>query len=287
MADNQTVKRRRLGNELRRLREEAGHSREVVAEHMEWSNAKVWRIEAGKVGVRVRDVSELCVLYNALDAELVATLKKLALEARTTEKSWWHQYGDVLPDWFQIYVNLEDGASEIRGYESELVPGLCQTPDYAEAVHRASQPDSTGEEIRRLVDLRMARQAILERPRSEAPRVWLILNEAVLRRRVGNAEIMRAQLARLREIAAMPGITIQVQTFAAGAHASMLNGFYMLNFKDPETRPIVYIEGATSALYLEKAAEIDTYTVAFEHLQTSATKLVALEGLIDNILKEF
>ncbi|MFF7249607.1 helix-turn-helix domain-containing protein [Embleya sp. NPDC008237] len=296
MADNQTVTRRRLGNELRSLREAAGLSREHVAEHMEWSNAKVWRIESGKVGIRSHDVTMLCRLYSATD-ELTSVLGQLAREARATVKSWWHTYNDVLPDWFGVYVNLEDGAAEIRAYEAELIPGLFQTPEYAGAILRAAQPDATDEEIERRVGLRMARQKILERPRAEAPRLWMIINEAALRRRVGGPAVMRAQLTRLQETAAKPGIHIQVLKFSAGAHTSMLNAFSMLTFRDTATpaeaggrsaaRPVVYLEQLTSALYLEKAHEIDAYTVAFEHLQANATRPAALNAMIDEILKEF
>ncbi|MFI1386729.1 DUF5753 domain-containing protein [Embleya sp. NPDC020886] len=196
------------------------------------------------------------------------------------------------------YVRTTRGEQTRTLHTYRVTQRKCITT--ADAILRAAQSDVTNEEIERRVALRMARQQVLERPRTEAPRLWMIINEAALRRRVGSPEVMREQLTRLKETAAKPGIHIQVLKFSAGAHASMLNAFSMLTFRDATAaqgsaeaesrsaaRPVVHLEQLTSALYLEKAHEIDAYTVAFEHLQANATRPAALNTMIDEILKEF
>lgn len=282
---NPTVQRRRLGTELRRLREAAQLTREQVAEHMEWSNAKVWRIETGKVGVRARDVKDLCDLYQA-PTEMTKVLESLAKEARASRRSWWHAYNDVIPDWFSVYVELEGAASSISAYEAELIPGLLQTEDYARTIHRAMQVETPDGEIERQVALRMQRQQLLTRSDPSPPRLWAIVNEAALRRPVGSRDAMRAQLEHLRELAARPNVTLQVLPFDAGAHASMINAFSILGFPDSQDPSVVYIESLTGALYLEKPHEVDRYNVAFDHLKASALNTTASAALINRVAKE-
>jgi hypothetical protein len=143
-----------------------------------------------------------------------------------------------------------------------------QTEDYAAAVLSAAQPSATADEMERQLAARATRQALLTA--GNPLYVWAVLDEAVLRRQVGGAATMRAQLNRLREIAALPNVTLQVLPFDAGAHASMGTSFELLHFPEPSDTAIVYIEDQTTSQYLETAADIDRYTLVFDHLRASA-----------------
>lgn len=272
-----TVKRRRLAAELRKAREASGLTIEEVAEKLEWSSAKISRIENARVSVLPRDVKFLLSTYGHRDTEeLWDVLLTLARESR--QKGWWHQYGDAIPDWFQIYVGLEAEAISLNCYRPEFVDGLLQTRDYARAVHRASLPNATAEEIEQLVEVRMARQDLLIS--DDAPHLWLILNEAVIRRQVGGPAVMREQLERLAEVADLPSVTIQVVPFAAGAHASMDSGFTVLGFPEDTDPKVVYLEYHSGSLYLEKQADVSRYKLIFDHLRAAALPVEASKALI-------
>lgn len=261
-----TVKRRRMGIELRKLREAAGLTLEQVGEEMEWSRSKVSRIENARVVLRARDVGDLCELYNAT-GEQREMLIRLARQAK--EKGWWAPYSDAIPDWFEIYVGLEAEAKSLRNYEAEFVPGLLQSREYASALHRASMVSATTEEIERQVDVRMARQEFLRRP--GAPRLWTVLNEAVIRRPVGSRDDMVDQLRHLVETAkSLPNLTLQVLPFQSGAHPAMLGAFMILEFPEAGDRDVVYLENVAGGLYLEKPSETERYALIFDHIRMKA-----------------
>lgn len=234
------------------------------------SRAKLFRLEAGKNSVKPQDVAVLCARYGVRSEEVEA-LQTLAVE--TQNSSWWHVYGDdAVPDWFSHYVDLEASASSIRTYEAEAVPGLLQTRDYAWAVYRTYLPDVDDTEIERRVEVRMRRQAIFDRPKP--PTLHVVLNEAVLLRTVGCAEVMRAQLAKLRRAAKRPEITIDVLPLRAGAHPAMNGSFARLDFPDPAEDPsVVYIESAISAAYLQKPAQLARHDAIFEQILTGTIPL--------------
>jgi transcriptional regulator with XRE-family HTH domain len=272
-----TVKRRRLAAELRRRRDQAGLTIEEVAGQLEWSAAKISRIENARVSVLPRDVKFLLSTYGLTDRdEIWDPLLGLARESR--QKGWWHQHGDAIRDWFEVYVGLEAEAATKSEYTPEFVPGLLQTRDYASAVHRATLPTATDDEIERLVSVRMTRQELLAS--SDALHPWFIINEAVLRRVVGGHAIMREQLTRLAEASLLPNVTLQVVPFSGGAHASMDGSFSILGFPDPADSNIVYIEYQTGALYLEKREEVDRYKLIFDHLRAQALPVDASRALI-------
>ncbi|WP_245666722.1 helix-turn-helix domain-containing protein [Actinomadura latina] len=260
------MKRRRLAGELRRHREALGLTLDEVAERLEWSNAKISRIENARVGVLPRDVKYLLNVY-AVEDEAREVLLTLAREAR--QKGWWHSYGEAIPPWFEVYVGLESDAVTMDKYESEHIPGLLQTADYARAVFEAF-PAEDGAEIDKRVELRMARTARLTA--SDAPKFWAVLNEAVIHRRVGGDQAMRAQLAYLRDMATRPNITLQVLPFDAGAHPAMSGAFTILGFPEPTDPKVVFMEGQTGGLYLEKPHEIERYSLAFDHLRAAALR---------------
>ncbi|GAA4231971.1 helix-turn-helix transcriptional regulator [Actinomadura meridiana] len=260
------MKRRRLAGELRRLRDAAGLTLDDVAEQLEWSNAKVSRIENARVSVLPRDVKYLLNVYG-IEGEAREVLLALAREAK--QKGWWHSYGEAIPAWFEVYVGLESDAVTMDAYESEHVPGLFQTADYARAVFQSFPIDEEAE-IDKRVELRMARTERLTVP--GAPKFWAVLNEAVIHRLVGGDHTMRAQLAHLRDLAKLSNVTLQVLPFDAGAHPAMSGAFTILGFPEPSDPKVVYMEEQTGGLYLEKPPEIERYTMAFDHLRAAALR---------------
>ncbi|CNG58208.1 Uncharacterized protein conserved in bacteria [Mycobacterium tuberculosis] len=261
-----TVKRRRLAAELRQQRERLGLTIEEVAERLEWSTAKVSRIENARVGVLPRDVKYLLNVYG-VEGEARDVLMALAREAR--QKGWWHSYGEAIPTWFEVYVGLESDAVSMERYDAEHVPGLLQTAEYARGVFEAFPIDDETE-IEKRVALRMARSEYLT---SEGgPKFWAVLNEAVIRRQVGGARTMQDQLHHLGEMAKLPNVTLQVLPFDAGAHPAMSGSFTLLGFPEPSDPKVVFMETQTGGLYLEKAHEIIRYTLAFDHLRAAALR---------------
>jgi transcriptional regulator with XRE-family HTH domain len=278
-----TVKRRRLAAELRHHREAAGLTIDDVAERLEWSSAKISRIENARVSVLPRDVKFLLSAYGLTDRdEAWDVMLTLARESR--QKGWWHRYGEAVPDWFEVFVGLEADAATIQGYDAEFVPGLLQTQEYARAVHRAQLMTATDEEIEQRVKVRMARQELLTF--DGAPQVWLVLNEAVIRRLVGGRAAMHGQLTRLLETASLPNVTLQVLPFSAGAHPAMDGSFKILGFPEPADPNIVYFEYHTGALYLEKRQEVQRYSLMFDHLRASAQPVDASRALITRVAGE-
>jgi transcriptional regulator with XRE-family HTH domain len=264
-----TVRRRRLATELHRLRQASKMTIEHVAEALEWSSGKVSKIENARVSVMPRDARRLLDIYGITEGQEREMLLSLARESR--ERGWWQQYGQAVPEWFATYVGLEAEASTISTYQAETVPGLLQTQRYAVALHRAELMNATEEEIERHVAVRMERQARLKQP--DAPQLWVVLNEAVLRRMIGERAIMHEQLAKLAEAAATPNITLQVLPFSAGAHASMDSAFSIISFDPPTDGEIVYFEHPTCSLYVEKPDEVARYKLVYEHLRAASLSL--------------
>jgi transcriptional regulator with XRE-family HTH domain len=260
-----TARRRRLATALRRLREAHNLSCDDAGKAVGWSESKVSRIETGRVGIRQPDLERLLDLYEVTGETRTALL---TLGRQAAHRGWWHSYADALPSWFEAYVGLEDGAKSLFTYQNQLVHGLMQTEDYAAAVIRAAQPAASADEVERQLAARATRQALLTA--GNPLQVWAVLDEAVLRRLVGGATTMRAQLHRLREIAALPNVTVQVLPFDAGAHASMGTSFELLQFPEAGDTAIVYIEDYTTSQYLETAADLERYTLIFDHLRASA-----------------
>lgn len=259
-----TVRRRRLAGELRRLRDSAQLTIEEVADKLECSASKISRIETGHVGVTPRDVRDLLELYGLNGNEREA-LVQLAREART--RGWWHAYNEVFTG---AFVGLEADASSLRAYQALLVPGLLQTERYAHTVIRAMRPDAEEIDVSRRVAARRERQRLLTDP--APPDYWAVIDEAVLHRQVGGAEVMVEQLARLVEMAGLPHVTIQVVPFHTGAHPGMEGPFLILGFPEQADPDVVYVESTTSGLYLEMPADVHRYALLFDHLRATALK---------------
>jgi len=260
-----TARRRRLATALRQLREERGLSCTDAGKAVGWSESKVSRIETGRVGIRQPDLERLLDLYEVTGDARPALL---TLGRQATHRGWWHSYSDALPAYFESYVGLEDGAKSLVTYQNQLVHGLMQTEEYAAAVLQAGQPTATSDEVERQLAARATRQALLTS--SNPLLMWAILDESVLRRMVGGTAIMRKQLHRIHEIAGFPNVTMQVLPFDAGAHASMGTSFELLQFPEVGDTAIVYIEDLSTSQYLETPADIERYTLIFDHLRASA-----------------
>jgi hypothetical protein len=210
----------------------------------------------------------------------------LNLAQHANSLGWWSSYDDVMPDWFETYVGLEQATSLIRTYELQFVPGLFQTEDYARAVTVLGHRSASADEIERRVALRLQRQQILARP-DAAPRVWAVIDESALRRPLGGRDVMRAQLKRLIELTEMPQVTLQVMPFDRGGHSAAGGAFAILRFAAAELPDIVYIEQLTGALYLDRPAETDHYREVMNSLsaeaETPAETERQLKGLISEI----
>jgi transcriptional regulator with XRE-family HTH domain len=269
-----TVRRRRLGTELRRLRMEAGLTIDQVADRLECSESKVSRLETGRVTALPRDVRDMLALYGVSE-EHREELLQVAREAR--KKGWWHAYSDVPRS---AYVGFESAADRISSYETTLVPGLLQTTAYARAVIRALNPGVHPEEIEQTVELRRFRQALLTR--DEPPMIHWVLDEAVLRRPVGGRDLMREQLRSLIVAAELPTVTICVLPFEAGEHVGMYGPFTILGFRDAAESEMVYLEHATRESYLEAEQEVRQYRLAFDQLcEVALTPAESVDFLTD------
>ncbi|WP_372405862.1 helix-turn-helix domain-containing protein [Streptomyces luteireticuli] len=264
--------RRQLGRYLRDLRNQAGLTVRAAARELERAEATIWRIETGQTSMRSVDVEIMCRLYGAPD-EVMRALKALAKE--TKAKGWWHAYGDILPDGFDVFIGLEEATERLYWYESELVPGLLQTEEYARTIMRAGLPDEAPDEIERRVQLRVARQRLLTRYTNPVE-CSVVLGEMVLRRPIGERTMMAGQLHHLAEASDLPNVTVRVVPSDTGLHLGVLSGpFGILRFprtsdgKEVEP-PIVYAEGLTGALYLDRAVELEQYESVFGSIWNSA-----------------
>jgi transcriptional regulator with XRE-family HTH domain len=258
-----TVLRILLGTQLRRLRESRNITAQDAARAIRGSESKISRIELGRNAVRELDIADLLNLYGITESAEREQL--LALASQANQPNWWHRYQDVLPGWFHTYLGLEESADSIRSFDSQFVPGLLQTEDYAAAIIQLGQ--YSREETDRLVFLRTERQ---RRFASGGLRLRAIIDEAALRRPAGCPSMMRRQLAYLLEISDRPGLTIQVSPFLTGAWYAAPGSFSILQFAADDLSDVVYVEQLTSALYLDKRADVDPYIEAMERISASA-----------------
>jgi transcriptional regulator with XRE-family HTH domain len=261
-----TVRRRRLGSELRRLREDHSIKLEEVAERLGVAASTLSRIETGKAPTKSVYLTAMLEMYGVTDPAQRQVLVDMAREGH--RKGWWSVYDDVLPTGFGIYVGLEAEAAGLRAFESDAVQGLFQTPDYARAILREVQVRDTDEQVERLVDLRMKRQEVLER--NPPLDVWMILDEAVVRRTIGGPGVMAGQLARLVEESKKPNVTLQVLPFETGSHAGLRGPFSILEFPERADADVAYVESVAGIIYLEKEREVRTCAEAFDRLRAAA-----------------
>ncbi|GAA3623496.1 helix-turn-helix transcriptional regulator [Kineosporia mesophila] len=284
-----TVPRRQLGRYMRDLRGQARMTVRAVAKELEWSEGKIWRIETGKSSLRSHDAELMCRVYGA-NVEMTGVLTALAKE--TKSRGWWHSYGDVIPEYFDVYIGLEESASEFRWYEENLVPGLLQTRPYAQAIIESDNPEVGPTEIARRVGVRTGRGALLTRA-TAPPRFQAVIGEAVLRSPVGGAETMHGQVEHLLKLAQLEHVQVRVMPFDAGLHTGLHSGsFITLGFpktldghdSEPTT---VYIESLTGALYLDRPAELSRYNAVWEGLWGSCLDDLASAELMRQAARRF
>ncbi|MQA95343.1 MAG: helix-turn-helix domain-containing protein [Streptosporangiales bacterium] len=273
-----------LGTQLRRLREGKQISREDAGEAIRASHAKISRMELGRVGFKSRDILDLLTLYGVDEPEKRAAYLDLA--ERANSPGWWQKYNDLMEDWFETFVGLEEAASVIRTYEVQFVPGLLQTRDYARAVIMLGHPGATDEDIERRVDLRMTRQDLLSR--SNAPKIWAVIDEGALRRPFGGPEVMRAQLEHLIQLtdSGQSNVQLQVMPFQYGGHAAAGGPFTILRFSERDLPDVVYLEQLTSAIYLDKRDEVDHYMMVMDRLCIEAEARKKTTKLLQSYVKE-
>ncbi|MFH9013802.1 helix-turn-helix domain-containing protein [Streptomyces sp. NPDC017943] len=280
MAGSPTARRRRLSIELKKLRETSTLTCAQVGEALDWSGSKVNRMETGSGRVQPSDIDALCRFYGTSD-ELREFLKSLARQAKL--RGWWQVHGSGVPEWFNIYIGLEQEATTFRQYQSELVPGLMQTEAYAAELHQAGGHMSA-EDTAKAVRVRMERQAMLRQP--DAPDAWFIVNESALRHVIGDRLLMQKQLRHVLEMAHLPSVTLQVLPFDSGTYPTT-GSFTMLGFPAPEDPDVVYRDGITDAVYLEGEHHVREYTRAFDGLRAAASSPQRSALLIESILKDY
>jgi transcriptional regulator with XRE-family HTH domain len=254
---------------------------EEVAGRLMVSQSKISRLENGRRSISQRDVRDLCDVYNVDDERVRAGLMEMARESR--QRGWWHEFSDIP---YSVYIGLEAEASSIRAYESSFVPGLLQTQEYAEAVVLGTQPDTDTTAVRRRVEVRIKRQSRIY-GENQLGSLWAVIDEAVLRREVGSRAVMFQQLQQLLDLSARSNINLQVIPFSHGAHPGMTGTFSLMEFPESADSTVVYFEGVTSDLYLEKDADVRRYTGLYDHLRAAALSVAESRSLIAKIAEGY
>lgn len=284
-----TVRRMLLGHELREHREARGISRDEAGNRIRASASKISRMELGRVGFKLRDVEDLLKLYGVTDRKLIKQYLDIARESN--KAGWWKEFGDSLHKWFARYVGFEEAADHIRIYESQFIPGLLQTEEYArEIISGGVETDLVTEQR---IEARLKRQERLET--DQLMRMWVILDEAAVRRPIGGKsrgrEIMRGQLRRLIQLSEdYENITLQIVPFEVGAHAAEAGSFTLLRYSDFELADLLYIEQLTDGEILDRRSVVEVYTKAMTRLSVAAAtpdeSLDMLRGMLEDLEKD-
>ncbi|MFJ4918919.1 helix-turn-helix domain-containing protein [Streptomyces sp. NPDC088725] len=272
-----------LGRRLQDLRERSGLKREEAARLLRVAPATIRRMETAEVTLKIPYVQVLLRAYGITEAESDAFVE---LTEEANKPGWWQRFHDILPDWFSMYVSLEGAAALLRSYEPHFVPGLLQTEAYARAVMQAGAVgQSQPEDIERHVALRMRRQSLLTR--EDAPKFWVIMDETVLRRPVGDSpDVMREQIDRLAEASAMPNVTLQIAEFASGHHPGTYGPFVIFRFAVPELPDMVYSEYLTGAVYLDARPEVATHLEVMDRMAAQAATAQRTKEILKDVRKE-
>jgi transcriptional regulator with XRE-family HTH domain len=273
-----------LGRQLEELRSRAGLTYQEAGAAIGVSHSTIRRMEAAKVArLRLADAEKLLRVYGVTDEQEIDTFLKSVREAN--KRGWWHTYRDVMPDWFAAYLSLEQAALQIRAYESQFVHGLLQTREYARALLTAANPHAPAEATERRVALRMRRQELLAR--DTPPRVWVVMDETVLRWPVGGTDVMRAQIDHLIEVQRLPQVTLQIMPFTNGPHPAMRAGaFQLFRFRARELPDVVYLDGLVGAVYLDKGDDVVVYRETLDRVSAQATPTRRTEAVLERIRKD-
>jgi transcriptional regulator with XRE-family HTH domain len=276
-----TLRRRRLGSELKKCREQAGLTQEQVSRYFEWHAAKVTRIETARVAVTPRDVKDLLTLYGVDDEDYRETLMNMARLSR--ERTWWTDYRDLMRP--GNFVGLEAEASWSRVWEPIVLPGLLQTEEYMRALMRTGRRADAPESVDRRVALRLRRQ--LRLTEANPLHLWAVIDQSVPLRLVGGKDVMREQLQRLLDIGQLPNVNIQILPFDAGEHPYMGGSAALLEFPEIAHSDVVYLEGLAGDYYEEQPAEVARYRDEFERLTVRALDVNASADMIKALLDGF
>jgi transcriptional regulator with XRE-family HTH domain len=271
--------RRKLGIELRRLREAVKMTADEAAEQLELSASTISRSETGKVNVHPRDVDAMLRIYGLTDERKREAL--LALARKSRERGWWHAYRNVLAPDVVSHISIEDGANQIRSFQTMLVPGLLQTEEYSRAVAAIFPRPEPPEVVDQQVEIRQRRQEILRR-HDEVP-LHVILDESVLRRPIGGDTVMRKQLLHLLELTESLNVTLQVAAYEAGAYAGLGGPFTLFGFAEPMDLAIVHVENQRSFFLIEDEDDIRHYDVVFQRVQKAALPVAESSALVKRI----
>ena len=266
MSIGPTVRRRRLGSELRRLREAHSFKLEEAADKLGLAASTLSRIETGKAPTRTAYLATMLEMYGVADAGQRQVLTEMAREGH--RKGWWAVYDDVLPTGFDVYVGLEGEAAALRVFEDQVVHGLLQTEAYARTVMTSVRRRHQPRQIERAVELRMQRQKVLTR--DDPLKLWCILNEPVISRMIGGPEVMRDQLGHLLEVSEWPHVTLQVLPLSSGVHPALNGPFCILEFPERGDPDVVYSEGVAGHAYLEKESDVQVCAEVFDLLRAAA-----------------
>jgi transcriptional regulator with XRE-family HTH domain len=275
------IARLRLGTALRELRQAAGMTQHDAAATIRSSASKIARLELGRSGIKLRDLSDLLNLYGA-DPEGQASM--LALARIGNNRGWWQEYGDVVPVWQATYLGLEQSASLIRGYEPRFVPELMQTPDYARSLLTSTSGDLDTDRVERQLGVLLRRQQILHR--EDPPRVWMVIDESALRRPVGGTAVMRAQLGHLIDITRLGRVNLQVLPFRVGGHAACGGPVVLLRFAGDQLPDVVCLEYFSGAVYPSRSAELACYWDILNQLATQADPPIASTLTLEQLRRE-
>ena len=271
--------RRKLGIELRRLREAVKMTADEAAEQLELSASTISRSETGKVNVHPRDVDAMLRIYGLNDERKREAL--LALARKSRERGWWHAYRNVLAPDVVSHISIEDGANQIRSFQTMLVPGLLQTEDYSRAVAAIFPRPEPPEVVDQQVEIRQRRQEILRR-HDDVP-LHVILDESVLRRPIGGEAVMRAQLLHLLELTEGLDVKLQIADYKVGAYAGLGGPFTLFGFAEPMDLAIVHVENQRSFFLIEDEDDIRHYEVVFQRVQKSALPVAESSALVKRL----
>jgi transcriptional regulator with XRE-family HTH domain len=273
-----TVRRRRLAAELREIRESKGRSGETVAAALRWSPSKISRYERAKTGLRPREVERLLDYYQITGPRRALLL---ALAEDAAQKGWWEDSADILSEDYQQFIGLEHEATSIAVWHVDVVPGLLQTEDYARHVissYSRVEPIAPGM-IGRMVRVRMRRQQVLDR---HGLQLSVVLDESILKRRIGNAPVMYEQLQRLAREANRPNMTLQILPLDA-EHTVVGESFVIFVFgtdTDAMLQDVVSTEAMRSGFILEGERETYLHRIAFQTLTEASLDQAASKALI-------
>lgn len=278
-----TVLKRWIVLELRKLRENSGVTRAQVAERLQCALSHVSHLENGRNLPKAAELRDLLTFYGVDDRtefflELLAAAKK--------GRDWWTDYADAVPEWFDLFLGLESSAVQLESYDALTIPGILQTGDYAEAVIRGGEPELGSAAVTGRIQLRLARQAILDR--EDPPHVWSVLDESALRRPAGKPGVMRDQLEHLLTLSSRPNVEIQVLPLATGPHAGLHGTFIFLSFPAELVgeSTVAYTETPVRGIYHDHPDELRQFRRTLTRVQIQAASPEESRDILARTVRE-